>query len=113
MALNYDKYRMKDHTSADRSKRYRERLAGKRPPSGRKSGGLDGKPAGRRLKDLERASIAAAERGDMDEAERLNHAPLVPPGAVIIPPVMRVPGSGLPPMTPQAAPVEIDHGPDL
>lgn len=30
--LNYTKYREKDHTSAERSKRYRERLAKKRSP---------------------------------------------------------------------------------
>jgi len=63
---------------------------------------------------------AGDELGAARVADDVNgrHAPLVPPGATIIPPVMpRVPGSGLPPMPPASDPGTAPNppldGPDL
>jgi len=61
IALNYAKYREKDHTAAERSRRYREKKMGRRKP---KNTGLDNKPASAAYKAREAQAVTALENGD-------------------------------------------------
>jgi hypothetical protein len=67
LALNFQRYREKDHTAAERSRRYRERLAGKRP-----------KPPSKTRRQVRASNLAREERfvkateaGDEDRAGRI------------------------------------------
>ena len=62
IALNYVKYREKDHTSAERSKRYREKKFKKLTWPG-----MDGKPASARYKAEEQRQINEQANGLRDE----------------------------------------------
>ena len=70
IALNYAKYREKDHTAAERSKRYRERVMTRKRVR-RGNGGMDGKPASAAYKAKEAAACAALANGDEQAFERL------------------------------------------
>jgi hypothetical protein len=71
LALNYQTYRDKDHTAAERMKRYRERLAGKRPKRGSKRGSKTQRQV--RASNLAREGrfVAASEAGDEERAARI------------------------------------------
>ena len=102
---HYDRIRSEE----DRREQNRRAQQRSREKKGAK-GGLDGKPASANYKRIEAASLAADERGDTVEAERLQHAPLAAPLPAHLTPV---PGNGIPPPAePGAASPPLD-GPDL
>ena len=78
IALNYDKYRQKDHTAAERSRRYRERKLPARstPTPFKKENPIKPVKSGTPMPG-EKAYEEAVARGDEEGADRIveNHAP--------------------------------------
>lgn len=81
--VNHDLYRFSTEAKREfwrqQKADQRARLPAKMPRRGRSKKpdtGMDGTPASQSYKNIETASIAAAENGNTEEAERLNHAPI-------------------------------------
>ena len=68
IALNFSKYREKDHTGAERSRRYREK---KTSVKRRKNTGDDGKPPSAGYMARERRGVKAAENGNFELADKI------------------------------------------
>ena len=73
LVLNFAKYREKDHTAAERSKRYRESRMKKKPARVPKT--MD-KPSSDSYRRLEDAGVKAANNGDEAAFDRLAATPL-------------------------------------
>ena len=69
IALNFAKYREKDHTSAERSRRYREKNQGRRRR--KLNTGDDGKPASAAFKAREQRAIEAENAGNQELADKI------------------------------------------
>jgi hypothetical protein len=69
IALNFAKYREKDHTSAERSRRYREKNQGRHRR--KLNTGDDGKPASAAFKAREQRAIAAENAGNQGLADKI------------------------------------------